>query len=237
MKKLSTVSSTHLPECKLLFCISLIFISQNLYSQCDSPSPYAPENGSTVNTLTPTLCWMGGYNYLYGNLRVATDPGFNNIVYSYMFSINENCKTIPAIILQWEQWYWWRISVVCPHGTAGSNSYHFQPSLLGIKTLGTDVPGITTLFQNYPNPFNPTTNIKFTLPLTKGVGGMDIKLIIYDILGREVATLVNEHLKPGTYEYEWPAPSGDGSNFASGIYFYKLQTEDFTQTKRMVLIK
>ena len=92
-----------------------------------------------------------------------------------------------------------------------------------------------SLSQNYPNPFNPSTKIKFDIAPspTSGEGrGEVVKLIIYDILGREVATLVNEELKPGSYEYEW-----NGSNFASGIYIYKLETSYFSNAKKMVLIK
>lgn len=84
-----------------------------------------------------------------------------------------------------------------------------------------------SLSQNYPNPFNPSTKIKFDIPK-----GSLVKLKIYDILGREVATLVNEKLNPGTYEYEW-----NGIDLSSGIYFYKLEAENFIQTKRMVLVK
>jgi photosystem II stability/assembly factor-like uncharacterized protein len=106
---------------------------------------------------------------------------------------------------------------------------------IGIKDIGLRIPKSFSLTQNYPNPFNPITKIKFDIPNSplyeRGAGGF-VTLIIYDILGREVATLVNEQLKPGTYEYEW-----NGSNFASGIYFYKLETEDFSQTRKMVLIK
>ena len=83
------------------------------------------------------------------------------------------------------------------------------------------------LYQNYPNPFNPTTKIKFS-----NIKTGQVKLIVYDILGREVQTLVNESLKPGTYEAAF-----DGSALSSGIYFYKLITEGFTETKRMILLK
>jgi hypothetical protein len=90
------------------------------------------------------------------------------------------------------------------------------------------------LEQNYPNPFNPTTKIKFDLPhLYKGgLGGVLVSLKIYDITGREIKTLVNEYLNPGTYEVTF-----DGSNFASGVYFYELKTNNFVITKKMVLIK
>jgi hypothetical protein len=110
---------------------------------------------------------------------------------------------------------------------------------VGIESYDYNIPKSFSLSQNYPNPFNPSTEIKFSIPspspskMERGPGSeVQVSLRIYDILGRELATLVSEQLKPGTYEYEW-----DGSNFASGIYFYKLETEDFSQTKRMVLIK
>jgi hypothetical protein len=95
------------------------------------------------------------------------------------------------------------------------------------------VPNSFNLSQNYPNPFNPVTKIKFSLPALKlREAGVPVKLIIYDILGREIATIVNEQLKPGSYEIEW-----DGSQYSSGIYLYKLISGDFTESKKMVLIK
>jgi hypothetical protein len=104
-------------------------------------------------------------------------------------------------------------------------------SIVGLQPVSLEVLSEFSLFQNYPNPFNPTTKIKFSIPPSKGARGMTL-LIIYDILGREIATLVNEQLKPGTYEVEW-----DGSNYTSGVYFYKLITQDYSETKKMVLVK
>jgi hypothetical protein len=113
----------------------------------------------------------------------------------------------------------------------GGITYH--STLGGIKRISNLIPNSFSLLQNYPNPFNPTTKIRFEVPLNKvGDRGLSVRLIIYDVLGREVTTLINEQLKPGSYEAEW-----DGSNFASGIYFYSLVTEEFSQTKKMVLIK
>jgi hypothetical protein len=84
-----------------------------------------------------------------------------------------------------------------------------------------------SLSQNYPNPFNPTTKIKFQIPSNEFVS-----LNIFDALGREISTLVNEQLNSGTYEVEW-----DASSYPSGVYFYKLNTGSYTETKKMVLIK
>jgi len=98
---------------------------------------------------------------------------------------------------------------------------------IGIEPISTEMPASFSLYQNYPNPFNPTTNIRFDIQKT---GFINIK--IFDVLGREISTLVNEQLKPGTYEVDW-----DGSGFTSGVYFYKLSTESYTETKKMMLIK
>lgn len=100
-------------------------------------------------------------------------------------------------------------------------------SPIGIQTVNSEIPNNFHLKQNYPNPFNPQTKIKFAVPKASFT-----KLIIYDLLGKEVVTLVSEELKPGTYEAEW-----DGSNYSSGIFFYKLEAGDFTETKKMVLMK
>lgn len=96
------------------------------------------------------------------------------------------------------------------------------------------------LYQNYPNPFNPYTTISFSIPtlpssspLRKGRNEEGfVTLIVYDILGRKIATLLNEEINPGFYEVEF-----NGSNFSSGIYFYKLSTPNYSETKSMVLLK
>ena len=106
---------------------------------------------------------------------------------------------------------------------------------IGIEPISTEIPQKFELAQNYPNPFNPVTKIKFNIPLSRGVDGVagrGVLLKIYDVLGKEIAVLVNEELKPGIYETDW-----DASNFSSGIYLYSLITDNFTQTRKMVLIK
>jgi len=98
----------------------------------------------------------------------------------------------------------------------------------GIKQIGNNVLDRYILFQNYPNPFNPKTSIKFQVSRSS-----DIKIIVFDLLGREVATLVNEKLSPGTYETDW-----DASTFTSGVYFYRLIADgNIIDTKKLILIK
>jgi subtilisin-like proprotein convertase family protein len=108
---------------------------------------------------------------------------------------------------------------------------------VGIEPTFSNVINKFSLYQNYPNPFNPTTKIKFDILSPVSFPNVSIRnplaqLIIYDILGKEVTTLVNENLSPGTYEVEWNA-----ENIPSGIYFYQLKTENYTETKKMLLIK
>ncbi|MBK7631219.1 MAG: T9SS type A sorting domain-containing protein [Ignavibacteriales bacterium] len=91
-----------------------------------------------------------------------------------------------------------------------------------------------SLDQNYPNPFNPSTKIKYTIPNVSlsEVEGSRVQLKVYDVLGNEVATLVNESKPVGTYEVEFNA-----SNISSGVYFYKLQSGNFVETRKMILLK
>jgi photosystem II stability/assembly factor-like uncharacterized protein len=116
---------------------------------------------------------------------------------------------------------------------------------IGIEPISGKTPEAFVLHQNYPNPFNPMTKIRFDIPPSRGVRGvtplsavggfgegLGVRLIIYDVLGREIATLVNGQLKPGVYEVEWSA-----ANYPSGVYFYQLRTEEYSETRKMVLIK
>ena len=90
-----------------------------------------------------------------------------------------------------------------------------------------NIPDKFSLLQNYPNPFNPSTNIRYDIPKNGFV-----KLVVFDILGREIETLVNEKQNAGTYEVTF-----NGSNLSSGIYFYTLSAGDYKETKKLVLLK
>lgn len=100
-------------------------------------------------------------------------------------------------------------------------------NLIGIEQISNQIPEKFELFQNYPNPFNPATKIKFSLPKNDFV-----KIKLYDIIGREVAVLVNNELKAGIYEFNYEA-----MNLSSGVYFYKIETNYFTDVKKMILLK
>jgi hypothetical protein len=99
--------------------------------------------------------------------------------------------------------------------------------ITNINKINYELPTSYSLFQNYPNPFNPNTKINYQISKLANV-----KMVVYDATGKLVSTLVNEKQSPGTYEVTF-----DGSNLPSGIYFYRLTTEGFSETKKMILMK
>jgi photosystem II stability/assembly factor-like uncharacterized protein len=110
----------------------------------------------------------------------------------------------------------------------GNHDYVVKYSVpVGIKTVSEIIPEKFELMQNYPNPFNSITNIKFKVASLKF-----IKLILHDLSGREIKTLVNKEFQPGTYNLQF-----DAGDLPSGIYFYQLKTENYTETKKLILLK
>lgn len=99
--------------------------------------------------------------------------------------------------------------------------------VVGVENISSDIPDEYNLEQNYPNPFNPATTIQFSIPEQSFV-----KLEIFNSLGEKVSTLFNEELRTGSYKYEWNA-----ENLSSGIYYYSLTTNNFSKTKKLVLLK
>ena len=124
-------------------------------------------------------------------------------------------------------WYTALVSVRDEHGAQGQLQFTVHVDFVtGVEPI----PGLPTdyeLSQNYPNPFNPVTIIRYALPNTSLV-----QLVVYDLIGQEVTTLVNEELPPGRYETQFL-----GSNLPSGVYFYQLRAGTYLETKKMVLQK
>jgi photosystem II stability/assembly factor-like uncharacterized protein len=176
------------------------------------------------------------------------NPGFLNH-FSSVFFVNENTgyisgsgsnvtKTTDAgssWTISWTGGWgtlWYDIHFLDPYVgyVCGDNSIILKTTnggFIGIEPISNEIPKDFVLYQNYPNPFNPTTNIKFSIPKAAFV-----TLAVYDMLGREIQTLVNENLSPATYEVKW-----DAAGFSSGIYFYKLLTPDFSLVKKMSVLK
>ena len=172
------------------------------------------------------VAWLenrnGNYEIYYkrstdGGLSWGADTRLtNNSAASYEPSVTVSGQVVHVV------WY---------DGRDGNMEIYYKRdptgNSIGIQIISSEIPKEFKLGQNYPNPFNPTTVIRYSL-----IVNSDVNLRVYDILGQETAVLVNEKQQPGTYETEWNA-----SNYPSGIYFYKLSTGEFSQTRKAVLIK
>ncbi|MCZ7603217.1 MAG: T9SS type A sorting domain-containing protein [Melioribacteraceae bacterium] len=170
-------------------------------------------------TVTSQLGWVTDVSAETGTLNPWE---VFSIEFDYQIPAGITEITIETIIISVEMSQFWTLekksALIC------------DPEL--VTSIDTRKPLVSNfkLYQNYPNPFNPITTIKFTVP------GVEIRqavsLRIYDILGREVAILVDKRIQPGNHEVQF-----DGSNLSSGMYFYQIITDSFIDTKKMVLIK
>ncbi|MDD5360490.1 MAG: SBBP repeat-containing protein [Ignavibacteria bacterium] len=166
----------------------------------------------------------GGY---YSDYYTISYDSLGNTLWSSRYNGSLNYGDTPlSIILDNAQ----NVIVTgsaCETGT-GSDAVTIKYSKnVGIQNIGETVPVNYLLYQNYPEPFNPSTTIKYALPKNGFVS-----ISVFDITGREITKLVNEMKRAGNYQVLF-----DGSGFASGVYFYRIVTEDFVQTKRMVMVK
>ncbi|MDD5360541.1 MAG: YCF48-related protein [Ignavibacteria bacterium] len=197
-----------------------------------SPTPLAPVLVSPLNnsnglSLTPLLKWDSVLSASTFRVRISNDSTFTTmLIDSGGLSIPQ--FQVPAGKLQLGAKYYWRVNASNSCVTsAWSPAWNFRVVLTYTGGNETGIPKHFKLYENYPNPFNPATRIKFDLP-DKSI----VKLFVYDITGKLVSELVNTELKAGSYDIDWNA-----ENVSSGIYFYRIQTDKFTDVKRMIFLK
>ena len=189
------------------------------------PSPgnivgMAVDNGNTRNITTPGAnYWPDGAGYSNGSFGL------------YRYG-NHTVNDTLAAIMRTTSTYEVRSLFCDPRYFSGAGGW--QPvlaallgNLVGVNPVNNQVPQVYSLSQNYPNPFNPVTNIKFSIPAAGNV-----KLVIFDILGREVKTLLNDVKPAGNYVVDFNA-----AELSSGAYFYRLESGNFVETKKMLLVK
>lgn len=205
-----------------------IFKNINLTPQ--QPTLISPPNNSTNISLTPTFNWSlisGVINY---KIQISTLSNFAIIRDSA--TVTTNYYTVPIGKLQTALTYFWRVNATNSYGTGPwSEVWNFSTLITGIKTVSDEYPREYKLYDNYPNPFNPHTVINFDIPTSQNNPGT-VTLKVFNILGEEVATIVNQKLNPGKYEIKF-----NGSNLSSGVYFYILKTGEFIGKNRMILLK
>ncbi|MFZ1292489.1 MAG: kelch repeat-containing protein [Melioribacteraceae bacterium] len=175
---------------------------------------------------------IGGYN--------ETSQALNSVE---IFTVSEDQYFIePAMPIQEARYYFMtayfdqNIFILGGRNSEGKviNSIerlNFE-AMTNVEDNSQNIENNIKLFQNYPNPFNPTTNINYTISNVETHGNASLQLIVYDVLGNEIATLVNENKSPGKYSVQF-----DASKYPSGVYYYQLKSSSFIQTKKMLLLK
>ncbi len=188
----------------------------------------APEDYDGNNQIEDWQTEMAG---CLRNLRIALPPvGVDSVSWQLIAADSNNVTLRKA---------YWNYLLLTNDGSLGLHNPFFYVSVyqatiqpIGVKPVSNEVPTVYSLSQNYPNPFNPTTKISFSLPKQQ-----DVTIKIYDIMGREVLTLVNKTMKPGKYDAIWSAINQDGKSVASGVYFYRIVAGDFVESKKMILVR
>jgi hypothetical protein len=185
-----------------------------------------PVNGVTGQSLTPKLVWFKLNEASLYRIQISTDNLFSTITDSS--TVTDSFYTIPSGKLTNHVIYYWRVfGINTCNISSASLVWNFETYYLGIIQNSNEIPKEFKLYNNYPNPFNPVTSISFDIP-TKSF----VSLKIWDLLGKEIMTLVYNDLSPGKYEYILNA-----SGLSSGMYIYKLKANEYISIKKMVLIK
>ena len=219
--------------------LPIYFVNQNvgwigglfgfLIKTTDGGSTWQIQQSGTTNSLTELQFFNeqnGWYSGFGGSVFQTSNGG--NIWIQHEVLIEDDLRSIYFV----DEANGWAV---------GSNGIilHYQDSVTDADEENNKIPGNFVLMQNYPNPFNPSTKIKFSIPQDVKRETRNVSLKVYDVLGNEVATLVNEEKSPGTFEVEFNSDrhSREAGSLTSGVYFYQLKTGNYTQTKKMLLIK
>lgn len=193
-----------------------------------APTLLSPANTSTGQSITPLLDWSDVTATTSYGVQVSTSPTMTPLIVNQANIATSQYQVGAA--LNNNTVYFWRANAVNGLGAGPySGVFFFTTNVVGIINTQ-EIPLTFNLYNNYPNPFNPTTKIRFDLPA--GNNGAKINLVVFDVAGREVSTLLNTNYTAGKWEVDFNA-----SNFPSGAYFYKLTAGDFTAVNKMILIK
>jgi hypothetical protein len=179
--------------------------------------------GGSVKLSWTTVSETNSYGF-YAERRKASEQGFATLSGSFIHghgttTLPQNYTFVDKSVTK-GTWYY-RLRQIDLDG-----SVHFNESVQ-VEVQLSDLPTSFSLDQNYPNPFNPTTTIRYALPATSYV-----TLSVFNTLGQQVGTLVHDIQETGYHEVRF-----DGGNLASGVYFYRLKTGDFIQTRKMLLLE
>lgn len=208
-----------------------------VYSRADEFSAYELADSMFVGMSIESIAWQPGTGLLWvsndnrgvdSTKSPSTWYGYDletsTFVDSFSLPFNDEADEFPRSLAFSPDG---KTAYVSFFGNAFNRVYKFTNSTVDVEQVSGALPTNFTLEQNYPNPFNPSTVISFAIPKS----GL-VTLKVYDMLGQEITTLLNEEISTGAYNVSF-----DGSNLASGTYMYSLRVGDFQQTKKMILMK
>ena len=192
------------------------------------PSPpllLSPPDGAGNVPLSPIISWNPTQGAELYALQISDTTDFSTLIVNQS-DINGTSFQVSG--LSSNNIYYWRVNASNALGTSDwSEVWSFTTLVTKIAAEEGGLPLVFALNQNYPNPFNPKTTITFHLSIVS-----EATLSVYDLLGRELVTLVNEKLAPGAYMQEW-----DARGLPSGVYLYRLAAGDFIETRKLILLK
>jgi len=209
----------------LIVNVGIIQINDPPYFEFDLPQPQWA-NMDTVNWMLPLDSYVTDPDHPDSLLRWTYDI----LTEEQAINVEIDSITHKASISLFDAYG--EINIVFtvrdPEEASASDTLHINLMISGVESARIGAaPKVFELYENYPNPFNPATTIRYGLPKPSRV-----RIQIYNVLGRQVATLMNEEMRPGMYEIHW-----DATGFSSGIYFYKIKAGEWQQVKRMLLLK
>jgi len=191
-----------------------------------APTLLLPLDNSVNALQNPYFLWDSNFYAVSYQIQVSTDSLFGTV--NYDTTVANTPFVIRLGVLSLNTKYFWRVKAFNALGQSPwSTTFRFRVRPTGIENISGEIPTEYKLFNNYPNPFNSQTKIKFQVPKDG-----DVRLRIYDVSGKEVGEIVNNHLRAGIYEVSWNA-----GYLASGVYFYLLESNGFKDVKRAVLLK
>jgi hypothetical protein len=199
----------------------------------------SPANDSEIDTLNPELIWQQAVDFnpsdaVTYEILMSTQSGFSDTLISAQ--VADTTYTIPGGLEAARQYFWKVTAVDIPGArTESDTSFTFRSSDTATDVADQNqypVPADFALHQNYPNPFNPETKIQFDLPKSARV-----KLTIFNLMGMEITTLLDEEQLSGSHSVVWDGRTDKGELASSGIYVYQLKAEQFIQNRKMIFLK
>lgn len=182
-----------------------------------------------VTDAVRTVLSTGGGKQYINHTQQGTDAGTaNGTSWSFQW-------VAPATPVSSVTFYTAGVAANNSGNTGGDSVYTTTHSMIASAAddgIASGFPGGYSLAQNYPNPFNPTTTIEFTLAKSSHV-----RLVVFNVLGQQVRILADQHFGAGTHDVDWDGADSEGNRVPSGIYYYRIETCDYSQTKEMILVK